>query len=146
MIKYSLICGGSHEFEAWFSGSADFDVQAKDGLLMCPMCGTSKVEKAIMAPNISTSRTKDALVKKQAKAAKMMSAAAETIRREIETQCDNVGDKFAEEARAIHYGEKPERGIYGQASAREASELIDEGVKVAPLPDILTPKSKTDLN
>lgn len=113
---------------------------------MCPMCGTSKVEKAIMAPNISTSRTKDALVQKQAKAVKLMNAAAETIRREIETQCDNVGDKFAEEARAIHYGEKPERGIYGQASAREASELIDEGVKVAPLPDILTPKSKTDLN
>lgn len=146
MIKYSLICAASHDFEAWFSGSTDFDVQAKQGLLMCPICGTSKVEKAIMAPNVSTSRKKKAIEDKQRDAIKAFTAAADKIRNDIETHCDNVGDKFADEARAIHYGEKPERGIYGQATPKEASDLRDEGVQVAPLPDIVVPKSKDKLN
>lgn len=146
MIKYSLICAASHDFEAWFSSSADFDAQAKQGLLMCPICGTPEVDKAIMAPNVSTSRKKKAIADKQRDAVKAFTAAADKIRKDIETHCDDVGDKFADEARAMHYGDKPERGIYGQATPQEASDLQDEGVSVAPLPDIVVPKSKDKLN
>lgn len=146
MIKYSLICEQDHTFEAWFSGSSDFDDQAQKGLVECPYCSTVRVEKAIMAPNISTSRQKDAMAEKQVTAMKMMNAAADKIRKEIADNCEYVGDRFAHEARAIHYGEKEERGIYGEATPREAAELNEEGVGVAPLPDILNPKPKSDLN
>lgn len=146
MIKYSLICAADHEFEIWFSKISDFDEQAPKGLVACPHCGSVKVEKAIMAPNISTSRKKDSIASQQARAMKMMNAAADKIRQEIADNCDDVGHKFAEEARAIHYGEKPERGIYGQATPKEAAALADEGVGVAPLPDSLVPKPKSDLN
>ena len=146
MIKYSLICTFDHEFEVWFSKSSDFEEQGPKGLIECPYCGSTKVEKAIMAPNISTSRKKDASAEKQAVARKMMNAAAEKIRREIADNCDYVGEKFADEARAIHYGEKPERAIYGEATPREAAELSEEGVGVAPLPEILAPKPKSKQN
>ena len=99
-----------------------------------------------MSPNVSTSRRKDAIVSKRKKAMAVMDKAAQTIRQEIEEKCDYVGEKFADEARAIHYGEKETRPIYGQATAREASDLQDEGVRIAPLPDVLTPKSKKKLN
>ena len=146
MIKYSLICHQDHEFEAWFSKSADFDQQASKGLIECPFCSSIKVEKAIMAPNISTSRKKEAAAQKQAATLKIVNAAADKIRKEIEKKCDYVGDKFADEARSIHYGEKPERAIYGEASPAEAVELQDEGVGIAPLPEILTPKPKSKQN
>lgn len=103
-----------------------------------------------MAPNISTSRRKDAIVLKQKEAQKtamaMMNEAAQNIRKEIEDKCDYVGDKFADEARAIHYGEKEERAIYGKATIEEATDLHDEGVSIAPLPDVLTPKAAKKLN
>ena len=103
-----------------------------------------------MAPNISTSRKKEAIASKQKLAQKtamaMMNEAAQTIRKEIEDKCDYVGDKFADEARAIHYGEKEERAIYGKASVEEAADLQDEGVNIAPLPDALTPKTAKKLN
>ena len=99
-----------------------------------------------MAPNISTSRKKEAIASKRKEAMAMMNKAAQTIRKEIEEKCDYVGDKFADEARAIHYGEKDERPIYGQASAKEAAELQEEGVAIAPLPDALTPKPAKKLN
>ena len=146
MIKYDLICRHDHEFEAWFSSSSDYDAQRKKRLVICPHCGTTKVEKAIMAPNISTSRKKEAIASKRKEAMAMMNKAAQTIRKEIEEKCDYVGDKFADEARAIHYGEKDERPIYGQASAKEAAELQEEGVAIAPLPDALTPKPAKKLN
>lgn len=146
MIRYNLICENDHTFEAWFSGSKDYDNQAAAGFVMCPHCQSTSVEKAIMAPNIATSRQKEASVAKQTAAMKMMNEAADKIRREIETNCDYVGDKFADEARAIHYGEKPERGIYGEATPKEASELAEEGVGVAPLPDVLVPKRDKNLN
>lgn len=146
MIKYNLICAADHEFEVWFSRSSDFDEQAPNGLIACPHCGVTQVEKAIMSPNISTSRKKDKIVTEKAAMMKMMNAAADKIRKDISENCDYVGDKFADEARAIHYGEKPERGIYGQASAKEAKDLVDEGVGVAPLPDVFAPKPKKDVN
>ena len=146
MIKYNLVCGVDHEFEVWFSKSSDFDDQAPKGLITCPHCGDTSVQKAIMAPNISTSRKKDKIASQQASALKMMNEAADKIRQEIANNCDFVGHKFADEARAIHYGEKPERGIYGEASAKQAAELADEGVGIAPLPELLTPKPKKNLN
>ena len=146
MIKYNLICRHDHDFEAWFSSSSDYDAQRKKRLIHCPHCGSAKVEKAIMAPNVSTSRKKEAIVSKRKEAMAMMNKAAQTIRKEIEEKCDYVGERFADEARAIHYGEKEERAIYGQASAKEAAELQEEGVGIAPLPDVLTPKPAKKLN
>lgn len=146
MIKYNLICETDHEFEVWFSKSADFDEQAPKGLIACPHCQSTKVEKVIMAPNVSTSRSKEKIATQQASAMKMMNAAADKVRKEIENNCDYVGEKFADEARAIHYGEKPERGIYGEASAKDAAELSEEGVGISPLPEILAPKPKRKLN
>lgn len=146
MIKYTLICAEGHEFEIWFSKSSDFDEQAPKGLIECPFCGSTKVEKGIMAPNISTSRKKDSIAVKQKQALQMMNKAAAKIRKEIEDKCDYVGEKFADEARAIHYGEKPERAIYGEATPSEAAGLHEEGVDIAPLPDILSPKGKSKAN
>lgn len=150
MIKYNLICRESHEFEGWFSSSSDYEVQRKKRLVQCPYCGSAKVEKAIMAPNISTSRKKEANASRQKEAQKtamvMMNKAAQSIRKEIEDKCDYVGNTFADEARAIHYGEKEERAIYGEATAKEAADLHEEGVGIAPLPDVLTPKPAKKLN
>ena len=146
MIKYSLICAGEHEFEAWFSSSADYEVQLSQRQIFCPHCGSVNIEKAIMAPHISTARRKEASREKQAKVLATMGALAKDIRENIETHCDYVGDKFSDEARAIHYGEKEERPIYGQASPKEAAELQEEGVGIAPLPDVLTPKPAKKLN
>jgi len=146
MIRYDLICRHDHAFEAWFSSSSDYDAQREKRLVQCPHCGSAKVEKAIMAPNVSTARKKSEIVTKQKAAMAMMNAAAETIKKEIEEKCDYVGEKFADEARAIYYGEKPERGIYGQATPKEAADLKEEGVGIAPLPDVITPKPAKKLN
>ncbi len=146
MIKYTLICAREHEFEIWFSKSSDFDEQAPKGLIACPHCGSTKVEKAIMAPNVSTSRKKEKIASEHAKAMTMMNAMADKIRKGIEENCEYVGDDFAEEARAIHYGEKDERGIYGEATPEDALSLVEEGIGVAPLPDPLVPKPKRDMN
>lgn len=146
MIRYQLICEHDHEFEGWFGSSSDFDQQAKAGLLMCPDCASPKVEKAIMAPNVSTGRKKDKIAADQAKAMKMMNKAAESIRQKIADECDYVGDKFADEARAIHYGEKDERPIYGEATNEDAAALSDEGIEVARLPDVLAPRPKKGVN
>jgi len=144
MIRYNLICALDHEFEGWFSSSADYDEQSASGLLSCPACGTKKVEKAIMAPAVKTARKVES---READAAKAMSAMAAKIRSEIGKTCENVGENFAEEARAIHYGEKPERGIYGSTTDEESAELKEEGIAAHPLPDILVPETaKTKLN
>ena len=144
MIRYDLICKHDHTFEAWFSSSADYDNQRAKRLVQCPVCNSAKVEKAIMAPKVATSRQKDTIAQKQLA---MMNSVAAKIREEISTNCEDVGDKFAEEARAIHYGEKAERGIYGQATAREAEALQEEGIAALPLPDMLAPTpAKKKLN
>lgn len=146
MIRYDLICDHDHRFEGWFSGSADFEMQRDKGQIECVVCGSAKIDRAIMAPNVSTSRRQEKIASDQAKRMKVVNDVANKIRKEIADNCDNVGTDFAEEARAIHYGEKPERGIYGQASPQEAAELVEEGVGVAALPDILAPKAKDKAN
>ena len=141
MIRYDLICEFEHEFEGWFSSSAEYDEQAASGLLCCSICGTSSVEKAIMAPAVKTARKSEARAQDAAKA---MSAMAAQIRTEIGKNCENVGTNFAEEARAIHYGEKPERGIYGSTTPKESEALKEEGIAARPLPDAFVPEPDTD--
>lgn len=132
MIVFDLRCAKDHVFEAWFPDSKTFDRQAKKKQVVCPVCGDTRVEKALMAPNISTGRKKDA-EKEQVQAAKVMRALSE-IRRQVEDNCDYVGPQFAEEARKIHHGETEERGIYGEATKEESKELADEGIEVGVIP------------
>ena len=127
MIAYALHCHKGHEFDGWFRDSTAFDEQARSGHLRCPSCNSVRIEKAIMAPAVSGTR-------KRAEAAAQMRQFATGLRKYVEENADYVGPKFAEEARKIHYGETAGRHIYGEASAEEAQELIEEGVDVAPLP------------
>lgn len=137
MIRFNLICQERHEFEAWFSSSSDFDDQVGRGLVSCPHCGSAQVEKALMTPMVSTARKKEAstrlaMNKAQSEALDQLRKAVKTIRETSE----DVGDRFPEEARKIHYGESEERGIIGQAKPDEVKALVEEGVGIAPLPDL----------
>ncbi len=140
MIKYRLICESEHEFEGWFRDSADYDAQSEDGLLECPLCATTDIRKAVMAPAIAKRRSSTPSAKKSA-FLKEMAEAASRARKYVESNFDYVGDKFPEEARKIHYGETDPRGIYGEATGREVKDLVEEGVSVAPLPGA-KPKDK----
>lgn len=163
MIAFDLKCQASHVFEAWFGTSSDYETQKERGLLTCPICGDQEITKAIMAPNVARKANQSAPAKTElpaepqtpaavpsapaAKAPqvmpspalpkeateKLMTAISE-IRKEVEKNCDYVGDEFAEEARKIHYGEADERGIYGETTLEEAEELFEEGIEIAPLP------------
>lgn len=135
MIRYALICESGHGFEGWFSGSSDFEGQLARGLVECPVCGSKSVSKALMAPSVSTARKKDARQMLVAEAAqKEALAKIRAAVAEIKASAEDVGERFPEEARRIHYGEAETRGIIGQASAEEAKDLIEEGIPVAPLP------------
>lgn len=140
-MKFTLHCDNAHDFEAWFRSNEDYETQTKRGFVECPVCGSSQVEKALMAPAVATGRTKDA--RKQA----MMVAAGQAMQQEmakkmreltrhVKANADNVGERFPEEARQMHYGEKDAKPIYGTAAPEEVEELVDEGVSVMPLPDL----------
>ena len=154
MIRYLLSCEKKHDFEIWFKNSADYDKQNKRGLITCPACGSSKVEKALMAPSLGRgtrkgarkpepeaalpvavenpeSKTPVAMVSPQEREFR---AKLKELRDHLTKNAENVGGKFPEEARKMHYGEKEHRSIYGEASPQEAKELIDEGVELHPLP------------
>ncbi|KKX27871.1 DUF1178 family protein [Rhizobium sp. LC145] len=135
MIRYSLSCENAHTFEGWFSTSADFDGQVASGFLTCPVCNSASISKTLMAPSVSTARKKE---EKQAVAMDMARAEAEARLKAavaaIKANAEDVGDKFPEEARKIHYGEADARGIIGQASFGEVRDLLEEGIEVAPLP------------
>ena len=137
MIKYSVRCDKDHVFEAWFKDSATFDVQSKSGDIVCPQCGNNLVVKAPMAPRIVKSQQSDVSQESRARevAERILEAAVE-MRKEVEENCDYVGDHFADEARKIHYGEADERGIYGEASDEETQKLDDEGIDVIKLPNV----------
>lgn len=129
MIVYNLRCQGEHVFEAWFRDSGAYDKQAKAGSVSCPICGSSKVEKAPMAPNLAKARAPQ----ENDKAGEMRRMLLE-MRTQVEENCDYVGEQFSEEARKIHYGETDPRGIYGETSPDEAKSLEEEGVKVQRIP------------
>ena len=155
MIHYDLRCAKDHVFDAWFRDSAAFDELARPRKLSCPMCGSKKVVKAPMAPRIAKS-VGEAEAPAPAPAAAPEPAMPQTVaaqggprmlamlegrrqmlealRQHVEANCDYVGPNFAEEARKIHYGEVEKRGIYGEATEEEATELADEGIEVQSLP------------
>lgn len=132
MISFTLRCSKDHEFEGWFQNSAAFDEQVQKKKIACPICGTRKVEKALSAPMVASSKARDAAKTEVAHAkAKQMLA---MMRKEVKETCDYVGTEFAEEARKIHYGETEARGIYGETSLEEAQELVEEGIEVNAIP------------
>ncbi|ARO25820.1 DUF1178 domain-containing protein [Rhizobium sp. S9] len=135
MIRYSLTCDNAHEFEGWFSESADFDRQVASGSLTCPVCHSAAISKLLMAPSVSTARKKD----------ERQTLAMDAMRREalqklkeavaaVKANSEDVGTKFPEEARKIHYGEADARGIIGQATVDEAQALVEEGIEIAAIP------------
>jgi hypothetical protein len=131
VIAYSLRCHRGHEFEGWFRNSTAFDEQQVSGHLSCPNCRSVRVEKAVMAPAVSGTKKSAAKARADAKQIRQF---ATGLRKYVQENADYVGPKFAEEARKIHYGETPDRHIYGEATHNEAQDLVDEGIDVAPLP------------
>jgi hypothetical protein len=158
MIRYSLACERGHEFESWFASSSAYDKQAKRGLVACPVCGSTKVEKAIMAPRLARS---DKAIDVPAPVPAPATAPAPALppapqgaepvamispqERELRTKLkelrdhlvknsENVGRRFPEQARKMHYGEIEHRSIYGEASPQEAKEMHEEGIEFHPLP------------
>jgi hypothetical protein len=151
MIRYNLRCDRGHGFESWFQSSSAYESQEKRKLVSCPACGSVKVERAIMAPQIvskKTSRAEPAPVVSAASTEAATSASTplmmaherelrakiKELRDHIVKNADNVGERFPNEARKMHYGDIEHRPIYGEASPEEARSLIDEGVEVSPLP------------
>lgn len=135
MIHLSLVCPDDHEFEGWFSSSADFETQRKRGLIACPSCGTTKVGKALMAPSVSTGKAKEAMaVATMDGQRKEILSKMRELRDAITANADNVGKEFPEEARKIHYGEVEQRAVYGEATREDVESLLEEGVGIAPLP------------
>ncbi len=158
MILYRLRCSKGHEFESWFKDSKTYERQEKKSLIGCAVCGNAKVERAPMAPRLGKSSKKVEAEKPSADAPtapaapqapsadqQQMAALARympkelreallKVRAEVEKNCEHVGDKFAEEARKIHYGESDKRGIYGETSEEEAEALAEEGIEFGRLP------------
>ncbi len=137
MIKFSLQCENGHEFESWFSDSEAFNAQSEKHLISCPLCTSTNIKKALMTPNISKKKSNKLsdfpapeLASKRREALALASQFVERIKKIT----DDVGDKFPEEARKIHYEEAPARPIWGTASPEEAKELIEEGIDVIPVP------------
>ncbi|MDA0239095.1 MAG: DUF1178 family protein [Proteobacteria bacterium] len=135
MILYKLKCSDDHVFEAWFKDSTSFDRQAKRKVVECPVCGDTKVKKALMAPRLSKSSGKSGskMERIHARVAEV-EAAMSKLRKEVTENCEYVGDKFPDEARAIHYGDAEDRGIYGEATIEDAAALAEEDIKVFAVP------------
>jgi len=131
VIVYGLRCEHSHEFEGWFKDGAAYDQQAADGKLACPICETHRVSKAPMAPAVAGTKKQDVSSPNELRRMRQFMTG---LRKYVQENAEYVGPSFPEEARKIHYGETEERHIYGEASLKEAKELIEEGVDVAPLP------------
>jgi len=143
MIRYDLTCEDGHAFEAWFANSAAYDAQVEAGYVTCAVCGGPKVSKALMAPGIGAKGddAKQAAPKPESTGEMMAGPVPEEVqkrlaalRREIERNSDNVGTKFASEARKMHVGDIEPRAIHGEATKEEAKSLIEDGVPIAPLP------------
>jgi hypothetical protein len=149
MIRYALHCEHDHTFESWFQSSSAYESQVKRNLVDCPICGSTKIEKAIMAPRVVGKKAREANLPVPAAPAEVaapaptslmmaqereLRAKLKELRDHITKSADNVGEQFPNEARKMHYGDIEHRPIYGEASPQEARELIEEGIEVAPLP------------
>ena len=137
MIRYTLKCAEGHSFESWFASSEGYDKLAVAGMVACSFCGSTQVEKTLMAPSV---RQSDAPAKPTREA--QMAAALAEMRKEVEANSSYVGGDFAKEARAMHDGKMPERAIHGEAKPEEARKLLEDGVPVVPLPFL--PKRKVN--
>lgn len=138
MIRYDLKCEQGHAFDSWFAGAAAFDRLAAAGHVACPDCGSTKVDKALMAPAVAAPRSERPLAGPR----DPREQALAELRRQVEENSDYVGVSFAAEARAMHEGRSPERAIHGEAKWEEAKSLIEDGIPVAPLP--FMPARKTN--
>jgi len=159
MIRYALNCEHGHAFESWFQNSAAYDKQSKRALVSCPICGSAKVEKAIMAPRLARAETAElapppmppmpptlpmppmpppapakAPVAIMSPPERELRKKLKELREHVTKNADYVGPRFPEQARKIHYGEIEHRSIYGEASPDEARELYEEGIEFHPLP------------
>jgi hypothetical protein len=150
MIRYALGCDQGHEFEGWFRDSAGFGEQVADGLVICPVCGSEKVNKLIMAPGVArtdrgasaaTAATPVPAEEGSASPMALMSDKARelrgmirALREHVAQNAENVGPRFAEEARKIHEGDAQARSIYGEATKEEARKLMEDGIPALPLP------------
>lgn len=134
MIRFSLSCPSGHAFDGWFRNGEDFEAQLKRDLVACPVCNSVKIEKALMAPAVSTSHTQDKVALAMGQEQRKALAKLKAMTEEAKKNADYVGDRFAEEARKIHFGEAETRGIYGEATAEEARGLLEDGVEFMPLP------------
>ncbi len=139
MIRYDLRCDQGHDFDGWFRSSEGFDSLRAAGQVSCTICGSTKVTKALMAPGVAVARS-DAPDLRQPRGEH--ESALEKLRAEVERNSDYVGMSFAAEARAMHEGLKPERAIHGEAKLEEARQLLDDGIKVMPLP--FMPRNRTN--
>ncbi|RDC69012.1 DUF1178 family protein [Rhodovulum sp. 12E13] len=134
MIKYALRCANGHAFDSWFASASAYDSLAETGRLTCAVCGGGGVEKAMMAPRLAGGEAEETDARPLARSATPAEGALAEFRRHVEANTEDVGRRFATEARAIHEGTAPERAIRGQASGAEARALVGEGVPVLPLP------------
>jgi hypothetical protein len=144
MIKYSLICADGHRFDSWFASADAFETLKGSGMVGCAVCGSTQVEKAMMAPTVksSASRVTPEPERPLSAPASPAEQALAELRKRIEAESDYVGREFAREARAIHDGDAPKRWIHGEADAGEARRLVEDGIPVAPLP--FPPRRKTN--
>ena len=131
MIKYNLICQCGETFESWFASSSEFDNLCKKKLIKCIYCESSLVKKSVMAPNLPCKSNK---IFKNTELEKNIKKQLINFRKYIEKNCKNVGKRFTQEARSIHYDKKTSQGIYGRATPEETSELLEEGIEVASIP------------
>lgn len=143
MIQFTLKCANDHRFDSWFQSGSAFDKLLASGMVTCAVCGSSNVDKAIMAPRVSTAEaTAPAPARPTlSEPASPAEQALSELRKYVEKNSDYVGKNFANEARAIHTGDAPARPIWGETRGDEAKKLIEDGVPIAPLPFTPTRKS-----
>tara|TARA_B100000989_G_scaffold208889_1_gene158423 strand:- start:24 stop:449 length:426 start_codon:yes stop_codon:yes gene_type:complete len=136
MIRYDLVCVNEHFFESWFKDSESYQKQLEANEIVCPKCNSSNISKSLMAPGIpKKTNTKNGNVIANSSSSSINNAIRK-IRDEIKKNSEYVGDQFPEEARKIYYNEAEMRSIYGKASKKEITELVDEGIDIIQIPEI----------
>ncbi|SNY92342.1 hypothetical protein SAMN04515647_2597 [Cohaesibacter sp. ES.047] len=160
MIKYSLRCDSDHQFEGWFRNGEDCEAQTRDGHLECPVCGSTRISKSLMTPRVSGTRSQDVMahdaaaesvsegqsqagsdsqpvaLRDNAPDPRQLQAMLRAYRDHVVNNADYVGDKFAEEARKMHFEESEKRGIYGEATIDDVKSLVEDGIDCLPLPTL----------
>ncbi len=151
MIRYTLKCENAHQFESWFKSADAFQSLAASGMVECPGCGSSNVDKSLMTPGVSTSKTKatDAAPTSAMESQPVVSApdpkltkALSALRKHVEENSEYVGQNFAKDATAMHLGDMPTRSIYGEVAPEDAKRLAEDGIPALPLPFV--PKARTN--